>query len=327
MIKFKYKASKATIDLGTAFQQKPGLNLSMFLAENKPSCWLLIIMKSLDLPFLSSSVIPLITGWSSHLPSRRWSLGLPLFYPLLHSLISHQSPISAHKKTQADSGDLGWPLYRSVPVPRGASGAHDEPKVTIRGGKRGYDGKRDFFLKRMDVAPFQHEHTTQSRLSKDNQLRCKCSPEGGETERSPVSFASEHKVCLWWGQLVTAERSQSVHLSQPLLHILTEKADSCIHPGSRMIHSSLTHAHTHATQTHLDPWQELRGLNTITFSSLLEGRKNSGATRRLLLPCGKIIAVYTGLEPNKGPAVEQEVAWAASSPPRGLAGSQQREEK
>lgn len=38
MIKFKYKASKATIDLGTAFQQKPGLNLSMFLAENKPSC-------------------------------------------------------------------------------------------------------------------------------------------------------------------------------------------------------------------------------------------------------------------------------------------------
>lgn len=215
------------------------------LAKSKPSCLLLIIMKSLDIPFLSSSMIPLITGWSSHLPSRRWSLGLLLFYPPLHSLISHQSPISAHK----NPGRLRWPRVTSVQVSscaQGRLGAPDEPKVTKRGGKRGDDGKRD--LKKDGSYPRQHARTTQSRLSKDNQLRCKCSPEeGGGTERSPVSFASEHKVCLWWGQLVTAERSQSVHLSQPLLHILTEKADSCIHPGSKMIHSSHTRTHTHST--------------------------------------------------------------------------------
>lgn len=45
--------------------------------------------------------------------------------------------------------------------------------------------------------PLQHAYASQSGLSKDDQLRCKCSPEGGGTERSPVSFASEHKVCLW----------------------------------------------------------------------------------------------------------------------------------
>jgi len=125
-----------------------------------------------------------------------------------------------------------------------------------------------------------------TRLFKENQLRSKCSPQGGGKERSPVSVVAEHKVCLWWGQLVTAESSKSVHLSQPLLHILTE----------RLIHAFIlvakwftarSHTHTHPTKTNWDPKQGLRGLNTITFSSLLEGRKNSSATRRLLCPCGK----------------------------------------
>lgn len=115
--------------------------------------------------------------------------------------------------------------------------------------------------------PLQNAHTTQPRLSKDNQLSWKCSPEGGGTERSPVSFASEHKVCLWWGQLVTAESSQYVHLSQPLSHILTQKADSCIHPGSEMIHSSPTHTRTHALHKHI--WTPSRGWEVLTQSPFL----------------------------------------------------------
>lgn len=167
-----------------------------------------------------------------------------------------------HTRTQADSGDLGWPVCRSVPVPRGASRLTTS-KGHVKKVKRGYGRKRDF--KRRWKLPLQHAHTTQSRLSKDNQLRSKCSPEGGGIETSPVSLASEHKVCLWWGQLVTAERSQSVHLSQPTLNILTEKADSCIHPGSKMIHSS--HTDTHMLHKHI--WTPSRGWEVLAQSPFL----------------------------------------------------------
>lgn len=133
---------------------------------------------------------------------------------------------------------------------------------------------------------------------------------------------------------MTAERSQSVHLSQPLLHILTEKADSCIHPRSKMIHSSHTRRHTHATQTHLDPKQGLRGLKTITFSSLLEGRKNSGATRRLLCPCGKthgrLSQCSLGWDRTRAQLLNRKSPPAqpctASSPPHCLNGSWSREQ-
>lgn len=147
------------------------------------------------------------------------------------------------RQTQVTSCDLCVGQFLCPGVPR----AHDEPKVMTRGEKK--RGRWENRFRKNGSCPLQHAHTTLSRLSKDNQLRCKCSPEGGGIERSPVSFASEHKVCLWWGQLVTAERSQSVHLSQPLLHMLTEKADSCIHPGSKMIHSSHTQTHTCYTNT------------------------------------------------------------------------------
>lgn len=266
MIKFKYKASKATIDLGTAFQQKPGLNLSMFLAENKPSCWLLIIMKSLDLPFLSSSVIPLITGWSSHLPSRRWSLGLPLFYPLLHSLISHQSPISAHKKTQADSGDLGWPLYRSVPVPRGASGAHDEPKVTIRGGKRGYDGKRDFFKKGWTLPP----SNMNTQLSPDY-LRITnwgvSVLQRGVRQREALfpSLLSTKCVCgevSWWQlnapNLYTSASLCFTYLLKRLIHAFIPVAEWFTAPS---------HTHTHMLHKHI--WTPDRSWEVLTQSPFL----------------------------------------------------------
>lgn len=191
----------------------------------------------------------------------------------------------------------------------------------------------------MEVAPSTlthiHTHTTQSRLSKDNQLRCKCSPEGGGIERSPVSLAWEHKVCLWWGQLVTAERSQSVHLSQPTLNILTERLIHAFILVAKWF-TALTHTyrHTRATQTHLDPRQRLRGLSTITFSSLLEGRKNTGATRRLLCPCGKTHGrlsqccldwdwTRAQLLNRKSPPAHR---CTASSPPHCLAASWLREE-
>lgn len=141
---------------------------------------------------------------------------------------------------------------------------------------------------------------------------------------------------------MTAESSRSEHLSQPLFHILTEKADSCIHPGSETIHSSRAHTHTHSqTDTHvlhkhiLDaPAGGLRGLNTITFSSLLEGRKNSGATRRLLCPCGKTHGRLSQRCLRRGRTRAQLLnrksapAWpcAASGLPRSLAASRRREE-
>lgn len=73
------------------------------------------------------------------------------------------------------------------------------------GGREGVGGWEKEISKKDGSCPHQHAHTSQSRLSKDNQLRCKCSPEwrgggwgeGGEIERSPVSLACEHKVCLW----------------------------------------------------------------------------------------------------------------------------------
>lgn len=139
---------------------------------------------------------------------------------------------------------------------------------------------------------------------------------------------------------MTAESSRSEHLSQPLFHILTEKADSCIHPGSKTIHSSHTHTHTqtdtHALHKHiLDALAGgLRGLNTITFSSLLEGRKNSGATRRLLCPCGKTHGRLSQCCLRRRRTRAQLLnrksapAWpcAASGPPRCLAASRLREE-
>lgn len=144
-------------------------------------------------------------------------------------------------------------------MPRGAVGQAISQRI-----QRGwvYDGKKIY--KKGSFA-LHHAHTAQCRLSKDNQLRCKCSPEGGWTERSPVSFASEHKVCLWWGQLVTAESSQSLHLSQPLFRILTEKADSCIHPCSNMIHSS----HTLTQMLHKHIWTPSGVWEVLTQSPFL----------------------------------------------------------
>lgn len=100
--------------------------------------------------------------------------------------------------------------------------------------------------------------------------------------------------------------------------------------------SQLTRSHmcACATQTHLDPKQGPRGLNTITFSSLLEGRKNNGATRRLLCPCGKTHGRLSQhsqgpdwtrpqLLNRKSPPVRP---CSSSNPPYCLVGSQLREE-
>lgn len=96
---------------------------------------------------------------------------------------------------------------------------------------------------------------------------------------------------------------------QPATATHSQKADSCIHSAALMI--THTHGHTLVIQTHVHPEQEQRALNTITFSSLFEGRKNSGATQRLLCPCGKTHGRLSqrnlGRPLNKGPAVEQEV--------------------
>ena len=146
MIKLENKVSK---------NHNRGAKSECVLAENKASCLFLIIMTSLDLFFLSSCMIPLITGWSSHLPSRRWSLRLPLFYPPLHSLISHQRPIGAHK----NPGRLWWPGVTSVQVSscaQGRRGARDEPKVTTRGEKKRVRWEKRFFfffLKRWKLPP------------------------------------------------------------------------------------------------------------------------------------------------------------------------------
>lgn len=71
--------------------------------------------------------------------------GAFLFYLPLHSLISHQRPISAHK----DPGRLRWPQVTSARVSSCAQRrfmAYNKPKVNKRGGEeRGDDGKRDFF--------------------------------------------------------------------------------------------------------------------------------------------------------------------------------------
>lgn len=90
---------------------------------------------------------------------------------------------------------------------------------------------------------------------------------GGGIERISVRFTAEHKVCLWWGQLVTAERSKSVHLDQPLLHILTEKADSCIHTPCEMIHSSLACICVHVLHKHI--WTPSRSCRVSTQSPFL----------------------------------------------------------
>lgn len=137
---------------------------------------------------------------------------------------------------------------------------------------------------------------------------------------------------------MTAESSRSEHLSQPLFHILTEKADSCIHPGSKTIRNSHTHTQTDTHVLHKHILDSLAGglwgLNTITFSSLLEGRKNSGATRRLLCPCGKTHGRLSQRCLRRGRTRAQLLnrksapAWpcAASGPPRCLAASRLREE-
>lgn len=115
------------------------------LTKNEPRSLLLIIKKSLDLCFLTSSVIPLITALIVNFPSRWRRLGLPPFYLPLHSLISHQSPISAHK----DPGRVRRPQVTSARVSscaQGRSVACDWPKVMARGGAENV-GKKKIFLK------------------------------------------------------------------------------------------------------------------------------------------------------------------------------------
>lgn len=143
-------------------------------------------------PSLSSFIIPIITGWISHLLSR-----LPPFYPPLRFLITCQSFIAAHK-LQAAHGNLRCPSCRSVPVLRGTTAVVMSQRSPGFGGwgANWNDGNRDFrggVGRRWLLDPPTHN----SELSKDNQLRYKCSLQGGQTEGSPVSLAPEHKVCLW----------------------------------------------------------------------------------------------------------------------------------
>ncbi|KAJ4922601.1 hypothetical protein JOQ06_027858, partial [Pogonophryne albipinna] len=58
-----------------------------------------------------------------HGPPRRWSLRLPLFYPPLHSLISHQSPecTQGPRQTQVTSAQVSS-------CAQGRQGPRDEPK-------------------------------------------------------------------------------------------------------------------------------------------------------------------------------------------------------
>lgn len=127
---------------------------------------------------------------------------------------------------------------------------------------------------------------------------------------------------------MTAERCRSVYLRQPLLHMLTEKADSCIHLGGTLIHTTHTQKHTRT------PSRGTGAPNTITFSSLLEGRKNSGATWRLLCPCGtthwRLLQRRLGLARTRPQLLNRKSppAWpcASSNPPSCLVGSRKREE-
>lgn len=163
--------------------------------------------------------------------------------PVLPAVTFHHKSSKTHpcsrgaRQTAVTSGD---PCVDKFPCPEALVGLR-LAKGHVKGGLRHThsqwegDGKRDF--KKDGGCPFQHPNGTQFRLFQDKQLRWKCSPEGVGIERSPVSLVAEHKVCLWWGLLVTAERCRSVYLSQPLLHMLTEKADSCIHVGGTLIHS------------------------------------------------------------------------------------------
>lgn len=59
--------------------------------------------------------------------------------------------------------------------------AYNEPKVSKRGGKSEEMMGKEILKKDEGVNgfPLQHAHRMQSRLFKDNQLRCKCSLEKG----------------------------------------------------------------------------------------------------------------------------------------------------
>ena len=166
-------------------------------------------------------------------------------------------------------GDLCAGQFLCPGAPRGSRWAKGHNK---RGG-----GKRVRWEKKLKKkkkkkkdggCPLQHAHTTQSRLSKDNQLRCKCSPEGGGTERSPVSSPPSTKcVCgevSWW------------QLNAPNLY--TSASLCCTYLLKRLIHAfilvakwftalplSLTHTHT----LHKHIWTPSRGWEVLTQSPFL----------------------------------------------------------
>lgn len=104
------------------------------------------------------------------------------------------------RQTQVTLVDLCAGQFLCPGVPRGWQRA----KVMSRGGKERMVEK-DF--KRRWKLPLKHARTTQSRLSKDNQLRCECSPEGGGIERSFLGF---------WAQSVSVVRSAGDSWTLPI---------------------------------------------------------------------------------------------------------------
>ncbi len=162
----------------------------------------------------------------------------------------------------------------------------------------------------------------------------------GQREALFPSLLSTKSVCgevSWWQlnapNLYTSASHCFTYLLKRLIHAFIPVAKWFTAHTHTHTHTH-TERHTHATQTHLDPKQGLRGLNTITFSSLLEGRKNSGATRRLLCPCGKTHGRLSQRSLGRGRTRAQLLnrkspparPCAASSPPHCLAGSWLREE-
>lgn len=196
-----------------------------------------------------------------------------------------------------------------------------------KGGVReGMMGKE--ILKKDGGFPFQHAHRMQSRFFKDNQLRCKCSTEGGLDKEEPCFHCCTKRVCgeVGWWQL------NAPNLNTSASHCFTYLLKRLIHAFILVAKwaSLLSHTHTCMLQRHIsDPKQGLRSLNTITFSFLLGGRKNSGATHRLLCSCGKthgrLSQCSLGLGRTRAQLLNRKSppAWpcASNNPPRCLVGS------
>lgn len=161
-----------------------------------------------------------------------------------------------------------WPPSRSVPAPRGKAGlAMSQRSEKLGGwGEDRNDGKRDF-QKRCKFSPPTGTHN--SRLFKDNQLRCKCSPELRAGQREPLFPWLHSTKCVcgevsWWQlkapNLYTSASHCFTYLLKRLIHAF-------IHPGSKMIHSSHTHWDTHMLQKHI--WTPSRGWEVFTQSPFL----------------------------------------------------------